>query len=266
MLSLIRMNLYRCVKTKSLYIMLLITMAIVGFITLMSSMEEAALDQEMIQQMEETEESTVGIMIGADPITSGVMMTVEFIGSGLILLLVAIFTALFSNSERVGGYLKNLNSCAGSKEQIFIAKLAPVILFVTLEIAIIPLTALIMQLSLDRMLSKDFLLYLVAEWILHIAYGIFILMIMEISRSLVTGILCGVFLGMGVGVLLVNFLESTLLHMDGMLSAHMVVGMVRVLSYENILQVLLPAFGVGIIGSVAYLLIGTIIFKKRDIY
>lgn len=128
-MNLIRMNLYRFIKTKAVYVILIIAALLAGFLTLdMTSEEGQALNQEIMQQEGIDAEDTAGITIGLNIITSASEMTGELVGSGMILVLIAIFVALFSNAERAGGYLKNLNSCAGTKAQIFLAKTVQVML------------------------------------------------------------------------------------------------------------------------------------------
>ena len=265
-MSLIRMNIYRFIKTKSVYILLLITAIIVGLLTMDQISGAAAVDYEIMQQAGiDMEESAVGITLAVTPVTSVGVMSTELIGSGIVLVFTAIFAALFHNAERAGGYLKNLNSCAGAKEQVFFAKVIPVMLYVLLNLLIIPLVVKVLGMPGMDILTKDFMIYMVVEWLLHTAYGIFVLMIMEVTRNLVAGILSGIFVGMGVSVMLIGFVENAF-HGNGIISGHMLVQMARVLTLENIMSSLIPALITGVISFVLYLVIGTLTFKKKDIY
>lgn len=265
-MSLIRMNLYRFIKTKSVYILLLITAITAGLLTMDQKSGAAAVDYEMMQQAEmDMEESAVGITISAAFIESAGQLSGELIGSGIVLVFTAIFAALFHNAERAGGYLKNLNSCAGAKEQVFFAKVIPVMLYVLLNLLIIPLVVKVLGMPGMDILTKDFMIYMLTEWLLHSAYGIFILMFMEVTRNLVAGIMFGVFAPTGVGVMLIGFVENAF-HGNGIISGHMLVQMARVLTLENIMSSLIPALITGVISFVLYLVIGTLTFKKKDIY
>lgn len=267
-MNLIRMNLYRFMKTKCVYILLIITVFLVGFSTLdMMSVESQALIQEMMQQegLEESSDFTAGITIGMNMITSASMMTGEYIGSGIILVFIAIFVALFSNAERAGGYLKNLNSCAGTKSQIFLAKLVPIIVFVFVILWIIPMVATACGLQGNDIWTKEFYLYMGIQWLIHTAYGIFILTIMEITRSLVAGMLIGIFVGMGFGVTFIQFVENVIIKQE-IISRHMLVTMARMVIPDNVTSAIIPALITGMISVTAYSIIGAWTFQKRDIY
>lgn len=270
-MNLVRMNLYRFVRTKAVYVLLIITVLITGLIILdQKNMTEEAweAEQELLQEAgisEEDADERVGINLGSSRITSVSAMTEATVGSGMILVFTGIFASLFSNAERNGGYLKNLNSCAQNKGQIFIAKGAPVAVFALINMLIVPLTAAVLGLDVTSILSKEFLLYIVIQWLLHSAYGIFVLTVMEVSRSLVAGMLVGIFLGMGVGVMLLGFIENVV-RVNGLISSHMLVYVVRALMMENVMSSLLTALLTGIISFVLYWVVGTLIIKKRDMY
>ena len=267
MMNLIRMNLYRFLKAKSVYILLLVTALLIGDLVLdQNSSDMASLNQEILQEAGVEENDNVGLTVGLSPITSVRKMTEEMVNSGIVLVFTAIFAALFSNAERVGGYLKNLNSCAGTKEQIFMAKIVPVILFALLNILVIPLTAMLFGLDGAGFFAGEVLIYLGVQWLLHIAFGISILMLMEVTRSLVAGILSGVFIGAGVGVMLINLIENIVFRMDGFISGHLIVLTVKTFLPENVFEYLIPVLVRGIVGFVLYTGIGALVFKKRDIY
>lgn len=265
-MNLIRMNLYRFMKTKSVYILLLITALLVGILVLDQNAEGTAeMNQEIMQQAGIEEDESVGLAIGFTFIASVVQMSEEMVNSGMLLMFTAIFAVLFSYTERMGGYLKNLNSCAGSKAQIFIAKIAPVMLFVALNLVVVPLTAKAFGLSGGGILTVKFAVYMAVQWLIHVAFGVFFLMLMEITRSLVVGLLCGVFLSAGAGLMLVNLVESMLLHMDGVISSHMLVSAARAFLMEEIPSALIPTLLSGVVALVIYTVIGVTVFKKRDI-
>lgn len=265
-MNLVRMNLYRFMKTKSAYVILIIATILTGFLTLdMTSEEGQAMNQELLQQEGIDAEQTAGIAIGLTILTSASEMTGELVGSGMILVLVAIFAAIFSNTERAGGYLKNLNSCAGAKAEVFLAKIVPVMLFTFVILWIVPFVSVVCGLEGNGIWTKEFLLYMVAQWLIHTAFSIFILMIMEITRSLLAGILVGIFAGMGFGITLIQMIENAI-HGQGIISGHMLVTVARMLMPENIVNLLFPALVTGVIGVMMYSVIGAVTFQKRDIY
>lgn len=265
-MNLIRMNLYRFMKTKSVYVILIVTALLTGFLAVdMESEEDQAISQELLQQEGIDADDTIGLTIGMNVLSSASEMTGEMVGSGMIMLLLSIFVVLFSNAERAGGYLKNLNSCAGTKAQIFLAKIAPVMLFAFVILWIIPFVSVVSGLQGKDILTKEFLLYMTVQWLIHTAYAIFALMIMEITRSLVAGILIGIFASMGVGVTLIQFMENAV-YGQGIISEHMLVSMTRMLTPENVVSLLAPALVTGVISVLAYSAAGALTFQKRDIY
>lgn len=268
MLNLIRMNLYRFIKTKSLYVLLIITITMTGIIVTDQQTVDSEFEQAMIEEAMAESDGTVGVTLAmpADSTIPAFMaLFTTFINSGTILIFTGLFAVLFSNSERAGGYLKNLNSCAKSKGQIFLAKLPPVIAFVISEFLLIPLTVRLLGIPFEMTMITEFFLYVTAQLLLHIAYGVFMLMLMEAFRNLAIGILASIFIGGGVGILLVGFLEN-LIHIEGLISGHMLVGLSRMIAVDNISQCAITTLISGVVGMTMYLIIGTVIFRKRDLY
>lgn len=270
-MSLIRMNLYRFVRTKAVYVLLLLTAL---FIVLAVVDQQTMSEEQWKTEMElletegidvETSDEKVGVTLGLTPITSVYNMTTDILSSGLLLVFTGIFAALFSNAERNGGYLKNLNSCTQNKGWIFVAKGAPVAIFVLLGILTVICASEVSGLNMEGLFSKEFILYLIVQWVLHVAYGMFVLAVMEITRSLVAGMIIGIFFGMGVGNLAVNFIEN-IFHVNGLISSHMLVAVARALVPGNVMECLIPALLTGVIGVILYWMVGSKIFEKRDMY
>lgn len=268
-MNLVRMNLYRFVRTKAVYVIMLVTVLSIGLVVLdQKSMSQEAWEAEMELLQQEgisTEDTgmTPGINFGMTPIRTVTEMSESYIGSGMLLVLIGIFAALFSNAERTGGYLKNLNSCSQNRSWIFMAKAVPVVVFAGLNIVLIPVMSAVFGLDTSDAFSKEAAYYLLIQWLLHAAFGMFVLTIMEMSRSLVVGMLIGIFSGMGIGVLLLSFLEG-FFNGNGFFTSHMLVHMVRAIVVENVTSSLLAGVLTGIIGFLLYLVLGTYVFKKRD--
>ena len=267
-MSLIRMNLYRFIRTKTVYVLLLITVAIISLVILDQTSGTMPLDEEILQQAGVDADNEVGLTFGVSMITSVPQLTVEMLGSGILLVFTAIFAAIFSNSERAGGYLKNLNSCAGAKEQIFLGKIVPVMVFALLNLWIVPLAGVLVGAPMGlqqtaELFSGKFILYMTVQWMLHVAYGIFVLMIMELTRSLLAGILVGIFAGMGVGVMMISFVEN-IFRANGAITGHMLVYMIRIIAPENMGETLMMALLTATISIVLYMGIGALTFKTRD--
>ena len=269
-MNLVRMNLYRFFKSKSLYVFIIITILFVGAMIIMKKVNDnmAPENQFIAQEVASEEENDVGITVGVGKLTDVYQVCNGFLGSGLIMMFIAIFVVMYTNAERASGYLKNLTTLPYSRTLIVVSKIVPIVLFVTMEILAICITSLLLGLQvLDFPLLMK---YVMIQWLLSVAFGMMNVFIMEVFRSLTAGLLIGICVPIGLGLAGMMYFDSFLQHVLGnsniSISNHLLIFFVKGIDPSNIKDLLIPAIISGLIGMVGYTAFSVLIAQKRDMY
>ena len=269
-MNLVRMNLYRFFKSKSFYVFLIITISFVAMVIIMKKVNDnMAPDKQFIaQEVASEEENDVGITVGVGKLTDVYEVCNGFLGSGLIMMFIAIFVVMYTNAERASGYLKNLTTLPYSRTLIVLSKIVPILLFVTIEILAVCITSLLLGLQV-----KDFPLlmkYVMIQWLLSAAFGMMNVFIMEVFRSLTAGLLIGICVSLGLGLAGMMYFESFLQNVLGNsnigISNHLLVAFVRGIDPSNITKFAIPAIISALIGLAGYTGLSVLITHKRDMY
>lgn len=270
-MNFIRMNLYRIFRGKALYVFSIITLLFVAFTALEQQGSEALTPEEVQLVLEETGESDAeefGLVVGVNKIETLFDMCEEFIGSGLILVFTALFIVIYTNAERSGGFLKNLISIPGAKTHMVISKLIPVIIFVTIQLGIVGLASCTCGYVLTD--KSSFFMYMLVQWVLHIAFGMMNVWVMEIFRNLTAGIIIGIFVPLGLLLMITVYIENAIMSVLGNMqfgiSNYMIVSLVKGISAENLQMVTSTGIICGILGIIAYTAMTVWIARKRDVY
>lgn len=269
-MNIIRMNFYRMFRMRAFLIISLFIIATTYFISNDSSKKTdgPTIDQQIMEEAG-VDEDSVGITIGVKKIGTFDEMTAELISPGILLVTLAIFVVLFSSGERNSGYLKNMNCCCERKETIFLSKI-PVIVFFSLFQLVLTFCVAAAVLPERSGGAIDFAIFMGIEWLLHTAFGIFILLVMEVFRSVLAGVLIGISAAMGVGSMLINIFIVNILKLSefGNIANYMVVSQARGIALMGLDAIhgiipgaLLSAAFLGIL----YGALGMSVFKKRDI-
>lgn len=156
MLNMIRMDLYRMFRTKSLYIVWLVLTAAVLFTTSMSRQDYAYINEEAkkqeagvkeeieeIEEIEESEESEkimVGLMVEI-PTKAGEKVTVfdqvyANLQSKFIAIFILIFVVLFSSADLTSGYIKNIGGQVENRGRLIVSRAAALFVFTVLSMAL----------------------------------------------------------------------------------------------------------------------------------
>lgn len=274
MMNLVRMYLYRLLHTRSIYVMSFVLILMVAFVTIDEGSEQSQqAEQQLLEEQgvdaENTRESVGIVMTPLSDVTK-VSFYQEFMGSGVLLLFLSIFTALLSYKERDGGFLKNLNSCAKKRGYIFLAKVPAVIAFVSIQFLTLIVMLQIMCRGHANGDMQYLVWYIVSQFLLHIAFGTFILMIMELTRNLAAGLMTGIFFSIGIHILLLSMVENVLLGLglpEKLLpSQYLIVSQVKMLMADGTGNGLFLSIIIGVVALILYLALGMWIFNKRDIY
>ena len=287
MLNLIRMNLYRMAKTKSLWIVLL---CMAAFCTFACSM--VTIDLEEIQKNKENnlsgsfaavykeeEEETAGgfgISVQVPEKEDGEIPTfLEFynsdLASGIVLVFLCIGCVIYFNGEIKSGFLKNIAGQTRHKSNIFLSKIIANMVYILVALL---LYGVVQFFSLWFMLKdkytfrfggefiKETGVLLMAFFLLYLAFLGGISLVTTVLKSTAAGITLGMLSAFGV---LSSFgaYADKLLHVN--LSKYMVITNVHGMFVGAVRKDIFFAMGVGALFSVIYYLLGAVYFTKKDV-
>lgn len=295
MLNLIHMNCYRMTRTRSLYIILFC----LAFFCLLSCYMERV-DYSVVQSEGKTTSQTsdseqeglvAGISItdntNEEPVEGAFGISVqtpektedktpsflEFylanLASGILLLFLVIGTTLYVHGESKSGFIKNIAGQTRHKSYIYLSKIAAIAIYTAVSMlfyAIIQYVGLKAFLPYAIPFGKEYLSscwkLLIAIYLLYIALLSATAMLVTLFRSATAGMVLGILACFGLFLSFAPYAEK-LLHVK--IQKYMIVA--------NLQQMLIGASGkmiqsgilVGGICLIAYLLLGTVFFTKKDV-
>ncbi len=203
MLNLIKMDMYRMVRTVSFWVMCIVAAAMAIFSVYMTEVEmsmdrEIALMEqpEALQDTKPEDALTIGVYVDTDPawaeedIPYTDLVSKNFSGM-LVLLLCAIFPPLFVNAEQKHGYIKNIAGQLPHRGMLIISKLVVIAIQVLLIFVVFMLAIAVSGLIIwgNRLVFDDFgkLMGVIAiQYLLHLAFSAVIAALTVVTRS--TGI------------------------------------------------------------------------------
>ena len=142
MLNMIKMDLYRMVRTKSMYVVWIVMAAAIFFSTSMSKLDIDTMNKEAEQQQTENIAETVKpetINMGMSvflPTQPGEKVTVfdqvyANLQAKFVALFLVIFTVLFSSADIGSGYIKNIGGQVRSRRNLIFSKASVLFVYTT---------------------------------------------------------------------------------------------------------------------------------------
>lgn len=281
MLNMIRMELFRMFKTKSLYVIWMVMAACV-FLTnglsaeeiLTFSMEEK---QEMYEAAMDGEESgnlgmdvTLPTKPGEDvSVFDGFYANVK---GKFIALFMVIFTILYATADITSGYVKNIAGQVRNRKNLILAKAIALLLYTVLTMLLfVGIQMLSNAISYQKLVigpGKEFFQYAALQTLLHFALIMVIMCVAVVLRNNVISMMIGVCLCMNVLIMLYGVVDQAVAKM-GIQDFHMmdytVSGKIVTLGMNAAPKTIGMAALVGIVFIVVMLAISMTVFQKRDI-
>lgn len=275
MLNLIRMNLYRMVRTKGLWIVML---CMVGFGAITCIMTTVDLDVVGYNQNDgnvEPEESfgiSVGVPVSADNAAPSFL---EFynsnLSSGLLLIFLSIACAIYYSGEMKSGFLKNIAGQTKHKADIFLSKTVVNIIYILLMLLVY---GAVLYIGLRLMFPKQYtfrfgteywnetLQLVLVLYVLHLAFAGGVAFLTTAFQSATVGITVGLLAAFGLPAMFMDYLKRFLdVDFIKFLLTNNINGMRIGMAQKD----LLFALGVGIISSIIYYFLGAVYFTKKDV-
>ena len=272
MLNMIRMELFRMFKTKSLYVIWTIFAVLMIVTTALTAGEMDAYSLEDRQQnyeyaMEEQESGQVNLGMDVTPPTKPGEQVSVFdmffanIKGKAVAVFMIIFTILYSTADVTSGFVKNIAGQVKNRGLIVCAKAVCLFLYTVLTMMLFFIVqAVANKLFFHEVILGDkraFALYFLLQTILHFA----LLMI-------VMCIVIGICLCMNALIIFYSFIDRMLAKV-GLENFHMinytVSGKITLLGTEITSEMAVTSLLVGFAFVAAAVCLGSFVFKKRDI-
>ena len=281
MLNMIKMDLYRMFRTKSLYVIWIVLAAILLITTSLCKTDYELLTEKDAMKQEQVTEPTVdninvGMMVTL-PTEPGEKVTVFDIffansqGKFYALFLV-IFAVLFSTADISSGYIKNIGGQVGNRGSLIFSMSIALSVFTVLTMT----GAFLFQAAANCIVfgelewgnTKVILSYFVAELALHYALVLICMAIAIILKNNVISMVIAVCLTMNVMTIVYGVVNSAIQKIgiqNFQIYKYTITGKLSLLPMNPSGNECLAAFGVAIVFIVMMISVSSVVFQKRDI-
>ena len=281
MLNIIKMDLYRMFKTKSMYVIWIVLAAILLITTSLCKTDYELLNEKDAMKQEQVTEPTVdninvGMMVTL-PTEPGEKVTVFDIffansqGKFYALFLV-IFAVLFSTADISSGYIKNIGGQVGNRGSLIFSRSIALSVFSVLTMT----GAFLFQAAANCIVfgelewgnTKAILSYFVAELALHYALVLICMAIAIILKNNVISMVIAVCLTMNVMTIVYGVVNSAIQKIgiqNFQIYKYTITGKLSLLPMNPSGNECLAAFGVAIVFIVMMISVSSVAFQKRDI-
>lgn len=289
MINLIKMEVYRMLRTRSMWIIWgIMTFAIV-FTTYIAGLDtengiqkqayiEDTEDAEVLLEMAGAEEETLNIgmsvMVSTAPgeqVTLFDMVYSNFQGKFIMLFLV-IFTVIFSTADINSGYIKNIGGQIAKKSNLLFAKLVALAVYTVMTIALFIVSQAIGNLlfmgGIKLGNTAQFIRYLAAQTMLHYALVAICMMLAVIVRNNLISMIISICLCMNLMMVLYQFVGRMLEKLFGKevdVLEYAVSTKISLIPRAIDMPVMWQAMLLAVIYMVIFISAGCLITKKRDI-
>lgn len=283
MLNMIRMELYRMFKTKSLYVIWLVLAAGILFTTGLSADEMKTYTMEEKQEMYEYatgQQKSDTVNLGMDvtvPTKPGDTVSVFDLFYGnikgkFLALFMVIFAVLYSTADMTSGFIKNIAGQVRDRRGLVFAKGVSLFVYTVLTMLIFTgIQTISNALFFDEIVFgpvKEFLQYAGIQTLLHFALLIIVMCIAIVLRNNVISMMLSVCLCMNVLVIFYSFLDNLIAkaHIKNFhVLEYTVTGNISFLETNVTAKMAVTALAVSIAFVIVMIEVCSTVFKKRDI-
>lgn len=283
MLNMIRMELYRMFKTKSMYVIWVILAAGILFTTMLSAEEMKTFSMEEKQEMYEHamgKQESENVNFGMDvtvPTEPGKDVTVfdlfyANVKGKFIALFMVIFTVLYTTADMTSGYVKNIAGQVHRRGGLVVAKAAVLAIYTILTMFVfLGLQTVSNLIFFDKFAfgpAEQFAKYFAVQTVLHYAFLLIVMCIAIVLCNNVISMVIAVCFCMNVLMIFYNFLDKVIAK-AGVTDFHVidytVSGKMLMLGMDISSKTAGTALAVAAIFGVVMTLLCSIVFQKRDI-
>ena len=283
MLNMIRMELYRMFKTKSMYVIWLVLAVEILFTTGLSADEMKTYTMEEKQEMYEyatgqRESETVNLGMDVTvPTKPGDTVSVFDLFYGnikgkFLALFMVIFAVLYSTADMTSGFVKNIAGQVRDRRRLVFAKGVSLFVYTVLTMLIFTgIQTVSNALFFDEFVFgpvKEFLQYAGIQTLLHFAFLMIVMCIAIVLRNNVISMMLSVCLCMNVLVIFYSFLDNLIAkaHIKNFhVLEYTVTGNISFLETNVTAKMAVTALAVSIAFIIVMIEVCSTVFKKRDI-
>lgn len=281
MLNLIKMDLYRMFRTKSLYVICIVLAAALLFTTILCKTDYEILNEaDAVQQEQVAELTTENINVGMIvtlPTEPGEKVTVFdiFFGNSqgkFYALFLVIFVVLFSTADISSGYIKNIGGQVQSRGALAISRAIALAVFTIMTLAGVFVFQAVANGIIFGYLewgdARAILLYFATEVVLHYALVLICMTIAVTLKNNVISMVIAVCLTMNVMTIVYGLVNNAIQKMgiqNFQIYEYTITGKLSLLPMNPGGKECLAAFGVALAFIVATIVAGSVVFQKRDI-
>ena len=280
MLNCIKMDLYRMVKMKSFYVILLVIMASIAFTTYLENAvpedKEYVLSEEELEGTTQPENINFGMSVYVAGEEDGIATVYDFFYANaqakFTALFLAIFVVIFSTADMTGGYLKNIAGQVKKRWWLLVSKSCVVFIYSFLILFLfVAFQAVCNGIFLGnaswgdaKLLGMAFL----SQLFLSFAFGMICMMAAIVIKNNLFSMTFSILLSMNFMVIFYSMIDKIIGKLgvkDFHLIEYTVTGHMAMLSKELIGKDVAEAVFVSVIFVLASFLITGRVFEQRDI-
>ncbi|MFQ7310440.1 MAG: ABC transporter permease [Sellimonas sp.] len=282
MLNIIKMDLYRMRKMRSILVIWMVMAFILFFSTIMMHEEYAdpvmnkKNQEEIAKNQDEAAEDSLGIyvLIPTEPgekVTVYDMVYANTQGK-VISLFIAIFSVLFSTADLRNGFIKNIGGQTKKRYHLIFSKAAVLFLFTVLTFAVTVAVQTISNIIsfgyLEFGPQKEFLSYLLTEGMLHYGLALIVMGIAILISNNVISMTIAVCLCMNMTMILYGFVNKAgdmLFGETWNIVPYTVSGQIGSIGIHLTGQEALRGIWTAAIYGIVFVILSMFVFQKRDI-
>ena len=286
MLNMIRMDLYRLFRTKSMYVIWIIMTASILLTTFLSKTDyEAIMEDNNMNQtttLSDTSEDNsveninigMSVQLPTEPGEKVTVMDIFFANSQgkFYALFMVIFSVIFSTADISSDYIKNIAGQVSKRAMLIVSREVALAVFTVITFA----GAFALQIVFSRIafgeiligMEDNSLLYLLTQLVLHYAIVVICMAAAVIVKNNVVSMIFAVCLTMNVMSIVysgINNIVESLGVKNFQVYRYTVTGEIPLLIANPAIKECLMALGVAVVFILVMTAAGSIIFQKRDI-
>ena len=283
MFNVLKMDLYRMAKSNATWIILLASMLMMFVSIFMTSQDIDYYNSNPIaleNLQENGGEINWGIYIGSvnpkwcngNEISLMDLVAVN-IKSKLLLMFLVVFITYFVGSEGRNGFIKNIAGQVRNRSSLILGKFIAIGIFTIVMIVAAVFSTMLGSLIFLGYVNfvgiKQGLIFLVVQILLHIGYGMFILLLFNVTRSSIATMLSGILIAAGILQVVDAILFSIFKGLDSIegfsVMKYLTSGNVGVLSINSSNAVYTQAGMIAVCAIVLMTVLSSIIIQRRDL-
>lgn len=282
MFNLVKMDVYRLIHSKITWVIMVFVIGLAIFSVMMTNSDIQLMQEDPAYATEDTSdeaERTIGIAIWPEEewatgqVEIGSLVSAET-QSGMLLILCAIFTAIFVNAEQKNGYIKNIAGLFPRREKLVLSKAIAIAIQVLFMMAVFTGVMIIMGFALW---GSDFYMgsvskllgFLAVQYGLHLGFSLVMMLLAVLTRSSAFSMTAGILICAGLMTPVYSVINRAVNDMGSGwtfdINKYMLDGSIAMTGVGADADVMMRSVIVGLAFIAGAALLSMVIMKKRDV-